>query len=337
MTSWLTALRIARREARRAKGRSALVVAMIALPVLALAFAAASYDMFRLRPAERADREMGAADARLLWEYDGRVTQDPRGNGWATEGPPAARPRTEAEVLAALPAGSRIIPTLEGYSDFRTASGIGTVGTRGLDVRDPLTAGLATLLDGRAPATSGEVAISPKAAERLGAGIGDTIRDPDRTRSWTVTGLVEFPDSLFETVVFLPGAMPTGPNTSDSQGWLWDAPAPVTWDQVKQLNQRGMVVFSRDVLLHPPPASQTPDMFRSSGWTPRRSASAAWSPASRSWRSCCWPARRSRWAPAAGGATSASSPPTGVPRHTCAASCSPTASCWARSARPPAW
>ena len=34
VSSWRTALRIARREARRSKGRSALVVAMIALPVL---------------------------------------------------------------------------------------------------------------------------------------------------------------------------------------------------------------------------------------------------------------------------------------------------------------
>ncbi|WP_158647664.1 hypothetical protein [Actinoplanes sp. ATCC 53533] len=32
MRAWLTALRIARREARRAKGRSALVIAMIAVP-----------------------------------------------------------------------------------------------------------------------------------------------------------------------------------------------------------------------------------------------------------------------------------------------------------------
>ena len=33
LTPWLTALRLARREVRRAKGRSALVIAMIALPI----------------------------------------------------------------------------------------------------------------------------------------------------------------------------------------------------------------------------------------------------------------------------------------------------------------
>ncbi|MDQ7907319.1 FtsX-like permease family protein [Phytohabitans sp. ZYX-F-186] len=263
--SWLTALRIARREARRAKGRSALVVAMIALPVLALTFAAASYDMFRLRPGEQAEREMGAADARLMWGYDGRVTQDPRGDGWSVDGDGRSVPRTEREILAGLPAGSRIIPSLESFAEFRTAGGIGSLTTRGLDVRDPLTAGLVTLLAGRGPADDGEVALSPRAAERIGAGIGGTVQSADRIRSWTVTGLVEFPDSLLEKVVFLPGAMPTGPNSTDGAAWLWDAPAPVSWEQVKQLNQRGMVVFSRDVFLHPPPASQVPAGFRSTG------------------------------------------------------------------------
>ncbi|MDT5031916.1 MAG: hypothetical protein QOC94_2087, partial [Actinoplanes sp.] len=36
LRSWRTALRIARREMRAAKGRSALVIAMIAVPVGAL-------------------------------------------------------------------------------------------------------------------------------------------------------------------------------------------------------------------------------------------------------------------------------------------------------------
>ncbi len=263
MTSWLTALRIARREARRAKGRSALVIAMIALPVLALSFAAASYDMFRLRPAEQADRDMGTADARLQWDMNGPVVQDPRGDGWSGEGSQFAKPRTEPEILAALPAGSRIIPSVESWGDFRTASGIGTLNTRGLDIRDPLTAGLVTLLDGRAPAGDSEVAISPKASERLGAGIGDQIQNSDRSKSWTVTALVEFPGSLSENVVFLPDALPTSQGSSGGgAGWLWDAPGPVSWAHVKQLNQRGMVVDSRDVLIHPPPAQETPDMFR---------------------------------------------------------------------------
>jgi len=51
VTGWRSALRIARREARRARGRSALVVAMITMPVAALAFAAVTQQTFQLTPA----------------------------------------------------------------------------------------------------------------------------------------------------------------------------------------------------------------------------------------------------------------------------------------------
>lgn len=67
ISSWRTALRIAQREARRSKGRSALVVAMIALPVTALAGFAAAYDTVTLTPAEQADRSMGQTDAVMIW------------------------------------------------------------------------------------------------------------------------------------------------------------------------------------------------------------------------------------------------------------------------------
>jgi putative ABC transport system permease protein len=63
---WPTALRVARREAQRARGRSLLVVAMLGLPVAALAFAAAYTDTFTLTPKERADRLMGAAQALVV-------------------------------------------------------------------------------------------------------------------------------------------------------------------------------------------------------------------------------------------------------------------------------
>src|SRR5690606_3179883 len=162
MKSWLTALRIARREARRAKGRSALVVAMIALPVLCLSFAAVTYDMFTRTPAERITRELGAADARVFWISDGQAMQDFEGSGFASRGQPKG-PYTEAELLAALPPGSRIIADLEGEVDMRTAAGTGILPARGLDVADPLVAGRVTLLAGRAPASGDEVALTEQA------------------------------------------------------------------------------------------------------------------------------------------------------------------------------
>ncbi|MEK8107562.1 hypothetical protein NKG94_25205 [Micromonospora sp. M12] len=95
--SWRAALRIARRESRRAPRRTALVLAMIALPVAALAFLAASYDMAELTPQERLDRRLGVADAEVQWVAGGAVGQDEWGTGWyARDGehsPPDGSPR----------------------------------------------------------------------------------------------------------------------------------------------------------------------------------------------------------------------------------------------------
>ena len=76
LRSWSVSLRIARREARRNKGRSALVLAMIGLPVLGLSFAAVSYDMFSLTKPELVDRRLaeiarGEPRVRLLMTLPG--------------------------------------------------------------------------------------------------------------------------------------------------------------------------------------------------------------------------------------------------------------------------
>jgi putative ABC transport system permease protein len=256
VNGWRTALRIASREARRAKGRSALVVAMIMFPVLALSFAAASYDMFELTPEEKANRDLGTADALVDWSYTGPVRQSVHGDGYGSDGNPRTTPVSGSELLGALPAGSRIAQAQEGLVELRTANGVGTLNAYGMDVADPLAAGYIKLLDGRAPAGDAEVAITEKAAKRLDAGIGDTVQNADRSRSWKVTGVVEIPSALHENVVFPSGKMPTRDGDWSANRWLWDAPAPVTWSQVKQLNQRGMVIKSRAVLLDPPPASE---------------------------------------------------------------------------------
>ncbi|KJS51055.1 hypothetical protein VM98_39250, partial [Streptomyces rubellomurinus subsp. indigoferus] len=59
--AWRVALRIARRDALRAKGRSALIVAMIALPVLGVTGADIVHRGGELTPAERVERVVGGA------------------------------------------------------------------------------------------------------------------------------------------------------------------------------------------------------------------------------------------------------------------------------------
>src|SRR5690606_4468702 len=111
-------------------------------------------------------------------------------------------------------------------------------------------------LAGRAPRAEDEVALSKQAAARLKQGIGGTVVSADGDRSYTVVGLVEFP-SLLEEVLLFAGTdaeVPENFIASYDRSWLVRTAAPITWEQVRALNQSGIVVLSRAVLLDPPPA-----------------------------------------------------------------------------------
>src|SRR5262249_21145656 len=214
VSGWRPALRVARREARRAKGRSALVVAMIALPVAALTSGAVVYDTFRLSPAETADRQMGAAQALVIWPSSGQVRQLPTDLGYAQSDSAAPGQRsTEAatqQLLALLPAGSTAVRDQLGTLTVRTASGVGTLDARMLDYADPLARGILRPLSGRTPAAADEVALTPRAASRLGTGVGDTIRLTNG-RAFRVVATVEEPGDLRASVIVLRScALPPG-------------------------------------------------------------------------------------------------------------------------------
>jgi len=280
VTGWRTALRVARREARRAKGRSILVVAMIMLPVAALTFAAVYTDTFTLTPDERAERLMGTAEAVLVRPFDGPVHQDP--TNLDSFGPPGAlpptaepaAPPTAKELLALLPPGTRVIRDQTGPLQVRTAAGTGTVGARMLDSTDPLAHGILRQLTGRAPARRDEAALTPAAVRRLGANVGGSVRLADGGRTFRVVGTVEDPSDLEATTVVLrAGALPPAalaespaPGPRDLR-WLAATPGPLTWAQVKQLNTHGLVAVSRHVLAHPPSrAERYPEFTGESGF-----------------------------------------------------------------------
>ncbi|MEU7610742.1 ABC transporter permease [Micromonospora sp. NPDC049204] len=245
--SWRAALRIARRESRRARRRTALVLAMIALPVAVLAFLAASYDMAELTPREQVDRRLGVADAELRWISDTPVQQDEWGDSWSTwdsERPPVAR-ATSAQVSALLGPGSRVtevrtgIPlTLRGRHHDEDVQG------RVLDLGDPLARGLVRFRAGRAPEQPGEVAVSPAALRRLDLRLGRAVALADGSRAYTVVGVVEFPDDLGPVVALHPGAVPrTDPGPESS--WLADVPGTIDAALVSRLNDRGVLVAMR--------------------------------------------------------------------------------------------
>ncbi|MBB5872276.1 putative ABC transport system permease protein [Allocatelliglobosispora scoriae] len=251
LRSWAVSLRIARREARRNRGRSLLVLAMIGLPVLGLSFAAVSYDMFNLTRPELIERRLGAADALVSWA-GGPVNQLTPGSvesGGSDKTPPEIP--TTAEIEALFPAGSRAVSIMQGTAQMRTATGIGNVSAFALTIADPVTAGMVTLLDGVPPRSDTEVALTPQAAARLGAVIGGTVRTTVPDRAFTVTALVEMPEQLSEYIFFRAEAMPSPDGVPlRSSEWLMATPTPLGLADIGRLNAAGLRVMPRDVALN---------------------------------------------------------------------------------------
>ncbi|TDC73514.1 ABC transporter permease [Micromonospora sp. KC606] len=244
--SWRTALRIARREARRARRRTALVLAMIALPVLALTFAAVSYDMSELTHAERLDQRVGDADAELHWAVEKPIVQDPWGElAWAIDGgQERTRPVRAEELTALLPPGSRVTP-VHWWVPFEVRVGdhLESYPARMLDLTDPLARSVVRLRSGRVPAAPTEIAVTAPALRKLEVPLGGSVALADGTRRYTVVGVVEFPDDLNEVIALHPGAVPT--NGPESERWLADLPGPLDETLVHRLNAHGITAAVR--------------------------------------------------------------------------------------------
>jgi len=239
---------------------------MITLPVAAVAFVAVTHDTDRLTPDERADRLMGAAQAAVIWPYDGPVNQHPTASQFLSDvfvlAPSTAPPPEPSldRLLALLPPDTTAIHDQTGQLRVHTAAGVGTLNARMLDLADPLARGIYRPLSGRAPASADEAALTPAAARRLGDDVGGTVRLADGSRTVRVVGIVENPDDLeASTIVLRSGALPPEVLSTDRRDlrYLVATPDPLTWDQVKQLNTQGILAMSRQVLAHPPSASET--------------------------------------------------------------------------------
>ncbi|WP_233196998.1 ABC transporter permease [Verrucosispora sp. ts21] len=252
--SWRAALRIARREARRARGRTALVLSMIILPVLALTFVAVSVDMSRLTADERLDRQLAAADAELRSvSRASPITQSGNGDHWnvtvenddeTTEVP---RPRSTQEIAALLPEGSHVLPVVRWlpittWDDDQDRMHELTASV--VDLTDPLGRGLAHIHAGRAPVGADEIAVNPAARRKLGVALGDQVNASNGRKSWTVVGVIEAPDQLSPAAILHPAGVPAGAMEIDSV-FLVDLPGPLTTELFRHLNDHGVVVTTR--------------------------------------------------------------------------------------------
>ncbi|WP_165975359.1 ABC transporter permease [Actinomadura rubrisoli] len=259
MRSHRPALRMARRDALRSKGRTALVLCMIGLPVTVIVALAVLLKTSAWSPREELPYEIGAADARLTDAGRVPVQQRPDDDEFSTSqasGGGNDRPWTTAEITRQVTAkygpGARVLPwSKSGLISLKTTRGYLRAELTGLDVRDPMARGLFKITKGRAPAAPGEIALSPSFGGHgfpIGA-LAQVDRDGTKKR---VVGYVKEPRQPGAAVALtLPGAFPG--RQEPLLQWLIDAGKPVTWADVTEFNKSGITVLSRAVVLDPPP------------------------------------------------------------------------------------
>ncbi|MEU6249865.1 FtsX-like permease family protein [Glycomyces sp. NPDC047010] len=250
--------RIARREAWRYKGRSALSIVLLGLPLLAVAIAASAYDTVSLSDEETAEQVLGSNEAYIEFSTPGApLTQHSWNELWPYydmedyEDP--GRAVTDQEILATLPVGSWIAPYTPysgsgETSQVETPDGLGNIFTFGYNLGDAAyeDAGL-VYREGSAPGR-GEVVLSTAAAEYLGLGVGDDLSvDGGRgSGEHEVSGIVEMPWDLNGRFA-IGGMFP-----AQASGWLVDTDEPLTMDQALALNELGLTVWSQSLLDTPP-------------------------------------------------------------------------------------
>lgn len=264
MSGWKLALRIGMREFRRSKGRSILAVIMIALPICGIAAFSTCYASFSLTPQERLDRTIGTATASMSVAENVPIDQSATGENFTRRksaervvGPTVdARPTIADAAAKLLPAGSTTSPYWKARNvSVHTRNGIGNLLTWGLDLTNPLTRGIATVKKGAVAKGPGEVMLNAAASAQLGADIGGKVELTGDSVKYTVVGLVELPSNLRPVAVFAPVAQPEGSAIDPPNALLVGTGEPVKWEQVRQYNDNGILVVSREVITKNP---QTP-------------------------------------------------------------------------------
>ncbi|MET7323386.1 ABC transporter permease [Streptomyces sp. NPDC005549] len=281
--SWRAAVRIARRDAWRSKGRSFLVLAMIALPILGVSALDLTVRSAELTPAQRMERTLGAADARFSDARTGGVAilQDPEGEENTPAGdeyylPGTAWPDGPTDVTKTIPAGSTVLADSSGTAKLTTHHGLLQTEVRELAAADPVARGIMRLREGRFPEKNDEIAATTRFLESSGLSVGSTLTARGFDRTYVISGSYELPSDLkAEQVNALPGAFLAPyakavekaglPKPDVSTTYLVKKAGGFTWNMVQAINTKGVLVTSRVVVLDPPADSEVP-LYQKKGW-----------------------------------------------------------------------
>lgn len=276
-SAWRASLRIARRDALRSKARSLLVIVMVGLPVAATTGLVALLATIDVDTREALPSVLGTTQAQVIPNGHTPLDQDAIGQSYQprTSEPghqadgsfdSGAAPASDADTVPWTPVqvqrltGGRLLTVRTGSTAREDGRRTRPTPVREIDLTDPATSGMVDLLSGRVPRRMGEVDVSP-ALQRSGIAVGDALSLARGTVTVRVVGVARarFASDDPQLQAF-PGTV-LRPDSS-SVVYLVDRSAPVTWRDVRALNDVGLVVVSRDVVEHPPSPSQVPASVR---------------------------------------------------------------------------
>ena len=265
------ALTLARRSSIRALGRSALIAALIAIPIAGLSAIVVVGESRQPTNAETASTLLGRSEAVL------RVVSPPTPHltqsaivpfYFQTDGGETAGGAGRVEPSSVLPAGTPIIEVFAASATVQTATGIATLPTLEGAPWDRSLAGHFDLLSGHWPTADDQIMVSPAALGRLGVAVGGTVTmlGPS-TSTVTVVGVLvnRTQSSSTETLFGRSGVfsrLDASARLIDTDFYLPDH--PLDWAAVRQLNLSGITALSRAVLLDPPPPGSYPGPSASS-------------------------------------------------------------------------
>ncbi|MFD9338243.1 FtsX-like permease family protein [Streptomyces sp. NPDC060028] len=288
--SWVAAIRIARRDAWRSKGRSILVLAMIALPIVGVSAADLTMRSAELSVEQNLQRRLGAADAELsLSRMNVPIYQSPDGNRYAPVGgyDSYEPPKEENPQLLqqSIPAGAEVVKDSTGHAKLRTTHGLLDANLREIDTHSPLVKGRFTLDRGRLPEAAGEVIATNAFLKESGYFVGSSVNARGTNLEYKIVGSYELPNALSEVqLIAQPGTLLTpldkalqaagvsGVRADDVFLVKVGGAGGFTWNMVKDVNGKGVLAISRAVTLDQPADSEVPlytqepkEQFQASG------------------------------------------------------------------------
>ncbi len=268
-SSWAVALRMARRDVRRHKGRSALIVVMVAVPTLLLSLVVTLTMTDNVDSVESIPSTMGSGQALVEGPDTARFFQgaDPNQGSVTVPGSSQTIPGLDsstgafdnADAIAGL-VGAPVVPiaSFQGRTTIGerrvTVDGVAVGGSQGLSDKF-------RLVSGRWPQGRSQALVTEYGRFR---GLPDrgrfTVSVDGADQTYDVVG-VAATTSRYGSEAIAVAEPPTKLRGGGGQ-WIVHGDTPISWADVQRLNEYGLRVTSRQVLLDPPSVDELPVEMR---------------------------------------------------------------------------